>query len=132
MIMSCPHSFRLSSRINKFIIMKILSPNTLHMNSMKDSHLVCYFPLKSFHEVYDSHGTFYDRIETWLERFYFDTFPMNYHNDIFNMVNRVYHELIFPTFSRFLFQALSLIFCLEHMFAGLGLLGWLHWHYDFT
>jgi hypothetical protein len=57
---------------------------------------------------------------------------MNYHYHIFNMVNRVYHVLIFPTFSLFLFQVLLLIFCLEHMFAGLGLHGWLHWHYDFT
>jgi hypothetical protein len=115
MVMSGPHSFGLSSGINNFISMKILSPSTLHMNSMHGSHLVCYFPLNSLHQFYDSNARFYDRIEAWLERSYLDRFPMNYQYDIFNMVDRVYHVLIFPTFSLFLFQALSLIFCLEHM-----------------
>jgi len=79
-----------------------------------------------------SHGTFYDKIEPWLERYYLDRFPMNCHNYMFNMVNRVFDESNFPTFNRFLFQALSLIFCLQHIYAGLGLQGWLHWHYEFS
>jgi hypothetical protein len=57
---------------------------------------------------------------------------MNYHYDIFNMVNRVFDVLIFPTFTLLFLQVLLLIFCHEHMFAGLGLHGWLHWHYEFT
>jgi hypothetical protein len=79
MVMSGPYSFGLSSGINNFISMNILSPRTLHTYSMHDSHLVCYFPLNSLHQFYDSHGTFYDRIEAWLERSYLDRFPMNYH-----------------------------------------------------
>jgi hypothetical protein len=57
---------------------------------------------------------------------------MNYHYDIFSMVNRVFDVLIFPIFSLLLFQVLLLIFCLEHMYAGLGLQLWIHWHYEFT
>jgi hypothetical protein len=126
MVMLGPYSFGLSLGINKFIGMKILSPSTLHMNSIHGSHLVCYYPLDSLYQFYDSNGKFYDGIEKWLERSYLDLFPMNYHNEIFNIVDRVYHDLIFPTFSRFLFQAMSLIFCLEHVYADLGLQGWLH------
>jgi hypothetical protein len=45
MVMSYPHSFGLSSGINNFISMNILSPSTLYTNSIHGSHLVCYFPL---------------------------------------------------------------------------------------
>jgi hypothetical protein len=48
------------------------------------------------------------------------------------MVNRVFNVLIIPAFTLFLFQALTLIFFHEHVFAGLGLHGWLHWHCEFT
>ena len=41
MVMSGPHSFGLSSRINNFIRMKSLSSRTLYINSMHDSHLAC-------------------------------------------------------------------------------------------
>jgi hypothetical protein len=126
MVMSGPYSFGLSSGINNFIGMNILSPSTLHMNSMHNSHLICYFPLNSFYQFYGSNGIFYDRIEAWLEESYSSNVPMNYHCHIFNMVNRFYHASIFPTFTLSLFQVLFLIFCLEHMFAGLGLQGWLH------
>jgi hypothetical protein len=123
MVMSGPYSFGLSSRINNFINSNILSLRTPHTYSMHDSHLVCYFPLNSLHQFYDSHGRFYDRIETWLERYYLDRIPMSYHCHMFNMVNIFYHALIFPTFILSLFQVLCLIFCLEHMYVGLGLQG---------
>jgi hypothetical protein len=130
--MSGPHSFGLSSRINNFISMKIPSPSTLYTNSIHGSHLICYFPLNSLHQFYDSNARSHDRIEAWLERSYLDRFPMNYHCHISNIVDRVYHVLIFPIFTLFLFQDLFLIFCHEHVFAGLELQGWLHWHYEFT
>jgi hypothetical protein len=41
MVMLGPHSFGLSSRINNFVSMEIISPSTLYTNSMHDSHLVC-------------------------------------------------------------------------------------------
>jgi hypothetical protein len=88
--------------------------------------------LNSIHQFYDSSEIFYDSIEAWLKIYYLDIFPMNYHNDNFNRVNRVFDVLILPTFSRFFFQALSLIVCLEHMFVDLGLLVWLNWYYEFT
>jgi len=102
---------------------KILSPKTPHMYYMHGSHLVCYFPLKSLHQFYDSHGIFYDRIETWLERSYLDRIPMSYHCHMFNTVNIFYHALIFTTFILSLFQVLCLIFCLEHMYVGFRLQG---------
>jgi hypothetical protein len=79
MVMSGPHSFGLSSRINKYINTNILSPSTLHADFIHGSHLVCYFPINSLHQFYDSHAIFYDRIEAWLEGSYSDKFPMNYH-----------------------------------------------------
>jgi hypothetical protein len=132
MVMSSPHSFGLSSKINKFTSTNILSPSTLHTNFMHGSHSVCYFLVDSLHQFYDSNAIFYDRIEAWLEGSYSTRFPMNYHYDIFNMVNRVFDVLIFPTFTLLFLQVLLLIFCHEHMFVGLGLHGWIHWHYDFT
>jgi len=132
MVMSGPHSFGLSSRINKFISINILSPRTPHTYSTHGPHLVCYFLLNSLDQFYDSNAIFYDRIEAWLEISYLDTFPMNNHYDILSMVTKVFDVLIFPIFSLLLFQVLLLIFCHEHMFACLGLHGWLHWHYDFT
>jgi hypothetical protein len=120
MVISGPQSFGLPSRINNFFSTYILSPRILYTNSMHYSHLVCFFPSNSFHQLYDRSARFYNRIEAWLERSYLEQFPMNYRFHIFNMVNRFYHALIFPTFSLFLFQALSLILCLEHMYASLG------------
>jgi hypothetical protein len=127
-----PHSFGLSSGINKYISTNILSPSTLHANSIHGSQLVCYFSVNSLHQFSYSHAIFYDRIEAWLEGSYLAKFPMNYHCDIFYMVDRLFHVLIFPTFSLFLLQVPILIFCDEHMFAGLELHGWIHWHYQFT
>jgi hypothetical protein len=99
---------------------------------MHGSHLVCYFPLNSPHQFDDSHAIFYDRIEEWLEGTYSDKFPMNYYYDIFNMLDRLVHVLIFPTFTLFFLQVLLLIFYDEHVFTVLELHGWLHWHYEFT
>jgi hypothetical protein len=93
---------------------------------------ICYFPLKPLHQFYDSNARFHDRIETWLEESYSYNVRMNYPYDIFNIVDRVFQVLILPTFSLFLFQVVSLIFCHEHMFAGLGLQGWIHCHYEST
>jgi hypothetical protein len=77
-------------------------------------------------------GIFYDRIEAWLEESHSSNVPMNYRCHISNIVDRVYHALILIIFTLFLFQVLFLIFCLEHVYGGLGLQGWLHWHYEFT
>jgi hypothetical protein len=95
-------------------------------------HSVYYFPLNSLYQIYVIHGKFYDRIEAWLEESYSTNVPMNYRCHIFSMGNRVFDVLIFPTFTLCLFQALSLIFFLEHMFVGLGLYRWIHWNHDFT
>jgi hypothetical protein len=132
MVMSYPHYFGLSSRINKFIFTNILSPSTPHTNSMHVSHLVCYFPLKSLHQFYVSYGRFYDKIESWSDGSYSTNVPINYYYHLFNMVNRFFGVLIFPTFCLSLLQILLLIFCHKHLFLGLGLHGWLHCHYDFT
>jgi hypothetical protein len=66
MVISGPYYFGLSLAINNFISSKILSPRTPHTYSTHNFHLVCYFPLNSLHQFYDSHGRFYDRIEIWL------------------------------------------------------------------
>jgi hypothetical protein len=101
MVMSFPHSFDLSSWINKFISTKILSPRTLHTYSIHGSHLVCYFLVHSLHQLYVINGIFYDIIEAWLEESYSYNVPMNYHNDIFNIVQKVFQFLTLPTFSLF-------------------------------
>jgi hypothetical protein len=95
------------------------------MNSIHGSHLVCYFPLNSFHQFYDCNDIFYDRIETLLDRSYLDIFPMNDHCHMLNMVDRVYRVLIFPTSTLSLFKFLFLIYSLEHVSTGLGLFRWL-------
>jgi len=132
MVMLDPYSFGLFLGIKNIIFLNNLSLRTLHMNYMHSSHLICYFPLNSFYQFYGSNGRFYDRIEAWLEESYSSNVPMNYYSHIFNMVNRFYRASIFPTFTLSLFQVMFLIFCLEHMFACLGLHKWLHWYYDFT
>jgi len=91
-----PHSLGLSFRVNMFTSFTTLSPTTLHMNSMHGFHLVCYFPLNSLIQFYGSNGRFYDIFEAWLEESYSSNVPMNDCIDIFNMVNRFYHALIFP------------------------------------
>jgi hypothetical protein len=63
MIMSGLHSFGLSSRINNFVNKNIHSPSTLYTNSVHDPHSICYFPLNSIHQFYDSSEIFYDSIE---------------------------------------------------------------------
>jgi hypothetical protein len=63
MVMSGPHSFGLYLGINKFNNTKIPSPRTPHTYFMHGSHSVCYFPIDSFHQFYDSNDRFYDRIE---------------------------------------------------------------------
>jgi hypothetical protein len=57
---------------------------------------------------------------------------MNNHCHIFNMVYRVFHVLIFPSFTLFFLEVQLLISYDEHVFEGLELHGWIHWHYDFT
>jgi hypothetical protein len=99
---------------------------------MHGYHPVCHFPLNSLYQLYGSNGRSYGRIEVWLEESYSSNIPLNYHCHIYNIVDRVYHALIFSMFTLFLFQVLFLIFCLEHIYAGLGLQGWIHWHYDFA
>jgi hypothetical protein len=126
----CPCADSFFFGVNKFTSTKTLLASTLHMNYMHDSHPLCYFPLNSY-QFYGNNGRFYDRIEAWLEELYSSNVPMNYYCHKFNMVNRFYHALIFFTFTLFLFQVMFLIFCLEHVFAGLGLYGWLHWNYEF-
>jgi hypothetical protein len=86
---------------------------------MHGSDLACYFPLNALHQLYDIHEIFYYRIEAWLGGYYSDNFPMNYQYAIFNMVDRVVHVLIFPTFSLFLLQVLLLCFRDEHVFTRL-------------
>jgi hypothetical protein len=132
MIMSGPHSFELSSGINKYIRKNILSPSTLHAYFIHGSHLVCYSPIKSLHHFYVSHGRFFDRIESCWEGSYTTKFPMNCHCNMFDIVGRIFHVLIFPTFSLFLLQVLLLFFFYEHVFASLELHRWLHWNYEFT
>jgi hypothetical protein len=96
MVMSGPYCFGLSSVVNNFFGMKILSPNTIHMNSMHGSHPICYFPFNSFYQFYGSNGRFYDIIEACLDELYSSNAPMNYQCHIFNMVNKFYHASIFP------------------------------------
>jgi hypothetical protein len=117
MVMLGLRSLGLYFLVNKFINMDILSPSKLYTNFMHNSHLICLFPVNHVHQLYDSNVRFHDRIEAWMERFYLDIFPMNYHYEIFNMVNKVFDVLIFPIFSLLLLQVLLLIFCLEHMHA---------------
>jgi hypothetical protein len=116
MVMTSPHYFGLYLGINKFIITKTLSPSTLHTYFIHSSHFLCYFPMNSLHQFYVSHGRFYDRIESWLEGYYSDRFPMNYHYDIFNMVDRVFYVLIFHTFNLFLFQVLLLFVFIMNLY----------------
>jgi hypothetical protein len=110
-------SLGLSSRVNMYININVLSPSTLHTNLMRGSHLVCYFPMNALHQFYDSHGIIYDSIETWLEESYSSNVPINCHCHISNIVNRVFNVLFFPTFSLSLFQVLLLIYCHQHVFA---------------
>jgi hypothetical protein len=121
--MSSPHSFGLSSRVNKYSSTRILSPSTLHIDSMHGSHLVCYFLVNSLHHFYVSHGRFYDRIEASLEESYSTNVLMTYCCHIYNTVDRFYQVIIFPTSSLFLFQVQLLIFYNEHVCACLGLYG---------
>jgi hypothetical protein len=66
---------------------------------MHGSHLVCYLIVESLHQFYYINAIFYDRIEAWLKGSYLDRFPMNYNYVLFNMVNKVFGVLIFPSFS---------------------------------
>jgi hypothetical protein len=125
MVMSDPHSLGLSSGINNYISMKILSLTIQHTYYMHNSHFIYHFSMNFLHQFYGSNGIFYDIFEAWLEELYSSNVPMNYCIDIFNMVNRFYHSLIFPTFTLFLFQVLFLIFYDEHAYAILRLYKWI-------
>jgi hypothetical protein len=106
MVMPGIHSFVLSLGMNNFTSMNIPLTSTLYTNYVHGSNLICYFPLNSLHQFYDSSEIFYHIIEAWLERSYIDIFSMNYHYDISNIVDRVYRVLIFHIFTLFLFQVL--------------------------
>jgi len=106
MVIPGPCSFGFPSWINKFIIIRIISPRTPHTYSIHGSDLVCYFYVKSLHQFYVSH----DRIEAWLEEYYSMNVPMNYHYEIINTMNRVFGVLIFPTFTLLFLQVPLLLF----------------------
>jgi len=122
MVMSGPHYFSSSLRINDNIGTKTFPQGTFHEYFMHGSFEVYYSLVNSLHQFYDSHCIFYDRNEVWLEGSYSYRFFMNNINVIFCMMDRGLQNLI----SSLLLLLFQLLIFYEHVIVGLELHGCIH------
>ena len=122
------------SESNHIVNINILSQDSFHKIFVHDPHWIGYSSAYSFKQSYVINCAYYyyDRIAYWLEDSYREKFLENGKVTITLFVNEDQEDKynVFP----FHFEVLQfLLLILDFVFfAGLKLLRWFHWKYDFT